>query len=110
MARATNVTRACARVPTIHALDQPVTASLHHSMLVDEMYTGGVWWDPTMTYKNAITNELFLLSSASLYQVTGNKTYLLWANKVRRRHSSRFGVLVCWFTTGVQRDSRRLFY
>ncbi|KAN0090859.1 glycoside hydrolase [Tylopilus felleus] len=39
---------------------------------------GGVWWSSAHTYKNAITNELFLLTSAQAYTRTGNKneTYL----------------------------------
>ncbi|KAH7888838.1 glycoside hydrolase family 76 protein [Phlebopus sp. FC_14] len=42
---------------------------------------GGVWWSTAHTYKNAITNELFLLTSASGYLRSGNKTYLDNANK-----------------------------
>ncbi|KAI9572201.1 glycoside hydrolase family 76 protein [Boletus coccyginus] len=37
---------------------------------------GGVWWSSALTYKNAITNELFLLTSAEAYLRTRNDTYL----------------------------------
>ncbi|KAJ8597481.1 glycoside hydrolase family 76 protein [Rhizopogon salebrosus TDB-379] len=42
---------------------------------------GGVWWSTDHTYKNAITNELFLLTSAAGYLRTRNETYLDNANK-----------------------------
>jgi hypothetical protein len=41
-----------------------------------------VWWSTDHTYKNAITNELFLLTSAAGYLRTRNETYLDNANKV----------------------------
>jgi hypothetical protein len=41
-----------------------------------------VWWSTDHTYKNAITNELFLLTSAAGYLRTNNETYLENANKV----------------------------
>ncbi|KAG8994282.1 hydrolase 76 protein [Tulasnella sp. JGI-2019a] len=44
---------------------------------------GGVWWSTAHTYKNAITNELFLLTSASGYLRTGEASYLANAQKVR---------------------------
>lgn len=47
----------------------------------DNTCGGGVWWSTAHTYKNAITNELFLLTSASGYLRTGNQTYLDNANK-----------------------------
>jgi predicted alpha-1,6-mannanase (GH76 family) len=41
---------------------------------------GGVWWNEDRRYKNAITNELFLLLAAQLYQrVPGRREYLDWA-------------------------------
>ncbi|KIJ67713.1 glycoside hydrolase family 76 protein [Hydnomerulius pinastri MD-312] len=40
-----------------------------------------VWWSTAHTYKNAITNELFLLTSADGYLRTKNQTYLDNANK-----------------------------
>lgn len=46
---------------------------------------GGVWWNKAKTYKNAITNELFLTIAARLHQRTpgdtGSGSYLDWALK-----------------------------
>jgi predicted alpha-1,6-mannanase (GH76 family) len=46
---------------------------------------GGVWWNRAKTYKNAVTNELFLLVAASLHNRTagdsGPGSYLDWAQK-----------------------------
>jgi len=57
----------------------------------DDVFGGGVWWTDDHThgvlgkgYKNAITNELFLYASTSLYRATGNSTYLQWAMKEAR--------------------------
>ncbi|KAG2043410.1 glycoside hydrolase family 76 protein [Suillus americanus] len=47
----------------------------------DDTCGGGVWWSTDHTYKNAITNELFLLTSAAGYLRTKNETYLENANK-----------------------------
>ena len=41
-----------------------------------------VWWSSDKTYKNTITNELFVLTSAEGYIRNGNKTYLDNAQKV----------------------------
>ncbi|HZV34033.1 MAG TPA: glycoside hydrolase family 76 protein, partial [Verrucomicrobiae bacterium] len=44
---------------------------------------GGIWWNKTHTYKNAIPNELFLLASIRLHQRTpgdsGPGSYFYWA-------------------------------
>jgi len=42
---------------------------------------GGVWWNTSRKYKNAITNELFLALAARLHQRCGNDqdSYLEWA-------------------------------
>ena len=42
---------------------------------------GGVVWQTTDTYQNAVTNELFLELSARLYLETHQPTYLQWAQK-----------------------------
>ncbi len=46
---------------------------------------GGMWWNKAKTYKNAITNELFLTIAARLHQRTpgdgGSGSYLDWATK-----------------------------
>lgn len=54
----------------------------------DDVFGGGLWWTDDHThgamgkgYKNAITNELFLFASTSLYKATGNTTFLQWAQK-----------------------------
>jgi predicted alpha-1,6-mannanase (GH76 family) len=44
----------------------------------DDVCRGGVWWDRKRTYKNAVTNELFLLLAASLYETTHQPDYLKW--------------------------------
>ena len=44
---------------------------------------GGIWWNKTHTYKNAIPNELFLLAAIRLHQRTpgdtGPGSYFYWA-------------------------------
>jgi len=45
----------------------------------DNKCGGGVWWSKAKGYKNAITNELFLVLSMELYKVENNATYLKWA-------------------------------
>lgn len=47
----------------------------------DDVCNGGVWWNRARTYKNAITNELFLVLATSLYEVTHQPDYLEWAHK-----------------------------
>jgi predicted alpha-1,6-mannanase (GH76 family) len=46
---------------------------------------GGVWWTASKSYKNAITNELFLLLAVELHEVTpgdaGPGSYLSWAER-----------------------------
>ncbi|OJA16786.1 hypothetical protein AZE42_03303 [Rhizopogon vesiculosus] len=48
----------------------------------DDVCGGGVWWSTDHSYKNAITNELFLLTSAAGYLRTNNETYLENAEKI----------------------------
>lgn len=45
---------------------------------------GGVWWNARRSYKNAITNELFLLAAARLYRRTGHGVYHDWADRAWR--------------------------
>jgi predicted alpha-1,6-mannanase (GH76 family) len=47
----------------------------------DEVCNGGVWWNRSRTYKNAITNELFLVLATSLYETTHEPNYLQWAHR-----------------------------
>ena len=51
----------------------------------DDVCGGGVWWRKDRTYKNAITNELFLLAAARLHRLAGDDTgegyYLDWARR-----------------------------
>jgi predicted alpha-1,6-mannanase (GH76 family) len=46
---------------------------------------GGIWWNRNRNYKNAVTNELFLLIAASLHNRTagdsGPGSYIDWAEK-----------------------------
>jgi predicted alpha-1,6-mannanase (GH76 family) len=46
----------------------------------DEACGGGLWWSTERSYKNAITNELFLTLAARLHQrCAGDGEYLDWA-------------------------------
>jgi predicted alpha-1,6-mannanase (GH76 family) len=58
----------------------------------DSTCGGGIWWTKSKTYKNAITNELFLEVAARLHQLTpgdaigsgggpGNTSYIDWASR-----------------------------
>lgn len=47
----------------------------------DNTCGGGVWWDYDKTYKNAITNELWLTFVTLMYAANGSQDYLDWANK-----------------------------
>lgn len=42
----------------------------------DDVCGGGLWWRDDKTYKNAVTNELFIKIAAELHQRTGEQTYL----------------------------------
>ena len=55
-----------------------------------------VWWSGARDYKNAITNELFILTSAQYYLRTGNQVYLNNAKKVH---------VFCWvLSANVDRE------
>jgi len=51
----------------------------------DEVCGGGLWWNRDRAYKNAITNELFLLAAARLHRQAPNGegpgSYLDWATR-----------------------------
>ncbi|KAF7979100.1 hypothetical protein HWV62_43624 [Athelia sp. TMB] len=57
------------------------TAQRLFTILSQANGTLGLWWSSAHTYKNAITNELFLLTSASGYLRGGGSTYLANAQK-----------------------------
>ena len=42
----------------------------------DQPCNGGVFWSRAFSYKNAITNELYLSSATSLFELTNNQTFL----------------------------------
>lgn len=37
----------------------------------DSVCDGGIYWDVKKTYKNAVTNELFIELAMKIYEVTG---------------------------------------
>jgi predicted alpha-1,6-mannanase (GH76 family) len=48
----------------------------------DSACGGGLWWNEKRTYKNAITNELFLVLAGLLHQRTpGDQDYRSWATR-----------------------------
>jgi predicted alpha-1,6-mannanase (GH76 family) len=52
----------------------------HNLVGWDDTCGGGLWWNEDRRYKNAITNELFLVLAAQLHQRTpGDQEYLGWA-------------------------------
>ena len=56
------------------------TIFAHNTTGWDEVCGGGLWWTVARTYKNAITNELFLALAAQLHLRTpGDRSYLTWA-------------------------------
>lgn len=69
------------------AAGSPVVADARHifdriaASYWDGICGGGVWWDHARTYKNAITNELFMDVAARLYAATGTSLYRAWALK-----------------------------
>eukprot|EP00042_Codosiga_hollandica_P046567 m.491367 g.491367 ORF g.491367 m.491367 type:complete len:312 (+) comp57259_c1_seq5:2-937(+) len=48
----------------------------------DNTCGGGLWWSNARSYKNAITNELFLAAATTLYKLTPSKAafYANWTN------------------------------
>ena len=47
----------------------------------DDHCNGGLWWDRKRSYKNAITNEIFLTLAMRLYTATNSSDYLNWGLK-----------------------------
>ena len=72
------VYRLIRRKGSLDAARQIFTTMTHYW---DETCKGGVWWNLARTYKNAITNELFLLLATSLYETTHQSDYLQWSQK-----------------------------
>jgi len=63
-------------------LDAARTIFAHNTGGWDQNCRGGLWWNTTKNYKNAITNELFLTLAALLHQRTpGDRSYLTWAER-----------------------------
>lgn len=64
----------------------------------DDTCGGGLWWSGAHDYKNAIVNELYILTSADGYLRTGNQTYLDNAKKT-----------ATWLLNTGMRNSEGLF-
>ena len=70
-----------------HSLTHSLTAdaaavrTLRSHTLQTTTCGGGLWWDDTKHYKNAITNELGIANAALLYQATKNPKYLARARE-----------------------------
>ncbi len=64
-------------------LDAARTIFTHNTAAWDDTCGGGLWWNTQKTYKNAITNELFLTLAARLHLRTpGDQAgYLAWAQR-----------------------------
>jgi hypothetical protein len=67
---------------------------LSHICSVDFNWTKlAVWWTTDHTYKNAITNELFLLTSSRGFQLTGDQKFMDNARKVLKHLLSTITLL-----------------
>jgi len=65
-----------------HYLQAAKTIFAHNTAGWDNTCGGGLWWTTAKTYKNAITNELFLALAAQLHLRTpGDTGYLTWAQR-----------------------------
>jgi predicted alpha-1,6-mannanase (GH76 family) len=63
-------------------LDAARTIFTHNTGAWDDTCRGGLWWNTSRNYKNAITNELFLTLAALLHQRTpGDSSCLSWAQR-----------------------------
>jgi predicted alpha-1,6-mannanase (GH76 family) len=73
--RAYHVTGSAAFLDEAESLFQEMTRGW------DDVCGGGLWWSRDRTYKNAITNSLFLLAAARLYREEPTASYLDWATR-----------------------------
>jgi predicted alpha-1,6-mannanase (GH76 family) len=71
--RAYHVTGSAAFLDEAMALFQEMTRGW------DDVCGGGLWWSRDRTYKNAITNSLFLLAAARLHREAPRGSHLDWA-------------------------------
>ncbi|MEC3978502.1 glycoside hydrolase family 76 protein [Amycolatopsis sp. H20-H5] len=63
-------------------LDTAVAAANYLYSYRDGTCGGGLWWSTAKTYKNAVTNELFVKVAASLHnRLSGDSTWLSRANQ-----------------------------
>eukprot|EP01060_Flectonema_neradi_P033817 TRINITY_DN5773_c0_g1_i1.p1 TRINITY_DN5773_c0_g1~~TRINITY_DN5773_c0_g1_i1.p1 ORF type:complete len:389 (+),score=73.68 TRINITY_DN5773_c0_g1_i1:119-1168(+) len=62
-------------------LNRSIAAFNEMSTVWDDHCGGGLWWDRKKSYKNAITNELFLTLAMRLHSATGDDTYLNWGTR-----------------------------
>jgi predicted alpha-1,6-mannanase (GH76 family) len=71
-------------------LDAARTIFAHNVAGWDDTCSGGMWWNESKTYKNAITTELFLTLAALLHQRTPDDhgSYLTWALRAWQWFSS----------------------
>ena len=72
-------------------LDAARTIFARNTEAWDGTCGGGLWWNTTNSYKNAVANELFLTLAALLHQRTPGKqgSYLTWAQREWEWFSSR---------------------
>ncbi len=65
------------RDPRYLATAKTIFSQMTHGW--DSTCGGGVWWNVSRNYKNAVSNELFLTLAARLNERTGDRSYLSWA-------------------------------
>jgi predicted alpha-1,6-mannanase (GH76 family) len=72
-------------------LDAARTIFAHNVAGWDDTCSGGLWWNESKSYKNAITTELFLTLAARLHQRVPDDhgSYLTWALRAWQWFSSR---------------------
>lgn len=62
--------------PSDSYLQRALTFYNYASTAWDSRCGGGLWWSGAKNYKNAITNELYIVDSMKLYEKTGSQSYL----------------------------------